>query len=148
MYRLPLVLALSAIAAGCASTSSVSPSLDRSITINQRGFDRVSFHNVQHKMNADGQSIIHGSLKRTDTRHLHSGHIDYQVIDRNSDQVIESGKVAYTKGIIEILPTKPALQRSMKRRPSYFEIPLKHSWQPGQYRLYLDWDNASHSAQP
>lgn len=147
MYRLPLILALSAIAAGCASTSSVSPSPDRSITINQRGGDRVSFHNVQHKMNADGQSIIHGALKRIDTRHLHSGHIDYQVIDKSNDQVIESGKVAYTKGIKQVLPTKPSLQKRIKKRASYFEIPLKHSWQPGQYRLYLDWDNASHSAQ-
>lgn len=148
MYRLPLILALSAIAAGCASTSTVLPSPDRSITINQRGFDRVSFHNVQHRTNVDGRSILYGSLKRNDTRHLHSGHIDYQVVDKSSKQIIESGKVAYTNGIKQILPTKPSLQRRMKKRSSYFEIPLKHSWKPDQYHLYLDWDNAAHSAQP
>lgn len=145
MYRLPLILALSAIAAGCASTSTVSPSLDQGIIINKSNADRATFHNVQHKTNAEGQSVIHGELKRIGTWPVR-GHIDYKLVDKKQ-QVIETGKIAYSNQIKKTLPSRPYLRQRMKKRPSYFEIPLKHNWQPDQYRLYLNWDNASHSAQ-
>lgn len=147
MYRLPLILALSAIVAGCASTSTVSPSLDKGITIIQRDSNRVTFHNVQHNINADGQSIINGSLKRkhNDTRPVR-GHIDYKLIDKNN-HTLESGKVAYSNAIKKRLPNRRVLQDRMKHRPSYFSIPLKYDWKPDQYHLYLNWDNTSHSAQ-
>ena len=146
MYRLPLILALSAIAAGCASTSTVSPALDRSIIIEQSRSDRATFHNVQHKTNADGQSIIYGELKRIGTWPAR-GHIDYKLLDKNN-QVIEAGKVPYSNTIKKTLPSRPVLAQRMKRHPSYFSIPLKHKWKPDQYHLYLNWGNTSHTEQP
>lgn len=145
MYRLPLILALSAIAAGCASTSTVSPSLDKGITITQHDSNRVTFHNVHHKISTDRQSIIHGSLKRNGTWPVR-GHIDYKLVDK-SNRTLESGKIAYSNTIKKRLPNRRSLQQRMKKRPSYFSIPLKHDWKPDQYHLYLNWDNASHSTQ-
>jgi hypothetical protein len=147
MYRLPFILALSAIAAGCAPMSTTTSFPDQGISIQQSNFDRVTFYDVRHKTNATGQSIIVGLLKRTDTRHLHSGHIDFQLIDK-SGQVLETGTVKYSSGIKDILPTNPSLRNRLKKRSSHFEISLKHRWQPDQYELHLNWDGASHSAQP
>lgn len=145
MYRLPLILVLSAITAGCASTSTVSPSLDNSIIISKSSSDRARFHNIQHRTNAKGRSIIHGELKRIGTWPVR-GHIDYKLVDRNQ-QVVKTGKIAYSNQIKKKLPSRPRSRQRMKKRPSYFSFPLKHNWQPDQYRLYLNWDNVSHSAQ-
>lgn len=142
MYKLPVILALSALIAGCASVPITSPS---AIIIKKSSGDRVLFENVQHDVKANGQSVIYGSLKRVDTKHLHGGHIDYQLVDNSNGLIIESGTVAYSEGIQDVLPTNPSLQRKMKKRSSYFEIPLKHRWQPDQYQLHLNWDSGSHS---
>lgn len=137
MYKLFVTMALSALVAGCATFGSQPVgTADAGIDL-EMASNALVFRDVRVETTPQGTSQVTGTLRRIGHRPVRAGHIDYRLTDAGGT-VLEQGQAS----------DGGATGRPHPGHVSRFVIPLQRPWIPGQHRLHLKWDAATHAGSP